>query len=683
VLQLPGDERQPSVLPREAARVSVAVPGSTTDSLRTLARDEGATLHTTLLAALCALLHRHSGRDDFVVGSRGAERSWARDEPGHDCGLLAVRAELSGKPSFRELMARVWKATREACECDSRSFERLPQEILSWSDSGQHSIFDVVLEFDACDEAIAVADASGFDRDDPPLPVRAGTLEIHVQDRGDDLGLRISHPSQPFHAEWVQEFALQLLQLLEAIVDSPGSPIASHSLVTRRARARLPDPRSTLERPHLAPVPELFAARASREPHATSLAHGKRCWSYRTLDLRASALAESLRARGLEKGEVVAVCGVRSPGLVASAIGVLRAGGVLLLVDPDLPVPRRSRMLRESHAVMLVDLRARAARQEIGAPVRVSLHVDARLGVESECSRTPRACGLPTIAPEDPAYVIFTSRDSESSKAVLGTHQGLAHFVTWQRRAFQLGARDRGAQLSPQSTDAVLHDLFTPLTSGATLCLPDGGANLSGREVLQWLERERITFLHTLPSVAEGWLQDVPDDVTLRQLRHLFVAGEPLSETLVRSWRDAFPDAGRIVNLYGPTETTLAKAWYPVPERPRAGRQPVGVALPQCQTLILSEGGGLCGVGEIGEIAIRTPFRTLGYVDAPREQAARFVPNPFRNDAEDVLFLTGDRGRYLPDGRAEALERVGGEARLPAGSAADPEGPVARWRLRG
>jgi amino acid adenylation domain-containing protein len=664
------------VLRRETPRISATVPADSTEALRALARGEGTTLQVTLLAALCALLHRLSGRDDFVVGAREAERSWARDGAGRDCGLFPVRTDISAELSFWELLARVRKAYGEACE-------DVGAKTLSGRDPGRHPIFDAALEFDARDEEGVEAEASAFERDDLPFPVGVAALGIRVQDRGDELGLHVVQPSHLFQAEGMQEFVLQLVQLLEGVADAPGSSLASHSLVTRRARARLPDPRSTLERPHLAPVPELFAARAAREPRATALAHGKRRWSYRTLDLRACALAAALRARGLEKGEVVAVCGARSPGLVAAAIGVLRAGGVLLLVDPDLPVPRQARMLRESRTVMLVDLRARAARREIGAPVRGAIHVDARLGVESDCSRARRGRGLPAIAPEDPAYVFFTSRDPESSKAVLGTHEGLAHFVTWQRRAFQIGARDRGAQLSALSSDAVLHDFFTPLTSGAALCLPDGDTCLSDRDVLRWLERERITFLHTLPSTAEGWLRNLPGGVMLRQLRQLFFAGEPLGETLVRSWRDAFPDGGHIVNLYGPTETTLSKAWYPVPASVRAGTQPVGLALPQCQVLILSEGDDLCGVGEIGEIAIRTPFRTRGYVDAPRQQASHFVPNPFRDDADDILFLTGDRGRYLPDGRVEVLERIDGLARHATELAGELGESSEQWRPGG
>jgi amino acid adenylation domain-containing protein len=682
-LKLEGDELRAPVQRRETARIAATIPASTSGALHALARNEGTSLWLTLLAALCSLLHRLSDRDELLVGTREAGRGWVRDEPGRDHGLLPIPTDLSGDPSFRELLGRVRQAFREAREHGAASVERLAEQAVSGRDSGRPPIFDAAVEFESCAGERPLTGADALDRDDPPLPATVAALEVRIRDRGDEIDLSVVHPPHRFQAERMQEFVLQLHQLLEGIVAAPGSRVASHSLVTRRARARLPDPRATLERPHLAPVPELFAARAAWEPRATALSHGKRRWSYRTLDRRASALATALRARGLEKGEVVAVCGVRSPGLVATAIAVLRAGGVLLLLDPDLPPRRRARMLRESRTVMLVDLCARAARQEDGVPVRHVMRVHARLGLECDVRAASRSPGLPAIAPEDPAYVFFTSREAESSKAVLGTHEGLAHFVTWQRRAFQIGARDRGAQLSTLSSDAVLHDLFTPLTSGATLCLPDGGASPCGRDVLRWLERERITFLHALPSVAEGWLPDLPGDVTLRRLRHLFFAGEPLDETLVRSWRSAFPEAGRIVNLYGPTETTLAKAWYPVPTSVRAGTQPVGLALPQCQILILSGSGGLCGVGETGEIAIRTPFRTRGYVDAPGQQAERFVPNPFRDDADDVLFLTGDRGRYLPDGRAEVVGRIDAKARPAARPARDLEVPAGCRRVRG
>ena len=261
----------------------------------------------------------------------------------------------------------------------------------------------------------------------------------------------------------------------------------------------------------------------------------------------------------------------------------------------------------------------------------------------------PVAC-LPRVSSNDPAYIFFTSGTSGVPKAVLGSQKGLSHFLRWQRETFGVGPGDRCSQLIGLSFDAVLRDIFLPLTSGSSLHLPDRREDTGSSRIVSWLEREGITILHTVPSVAQSWLSALPVGARLARLRWTFLTGEPLTGGLVRRWISAFPKAGRIVNLYGPTETTLVKCFYIVPEDPPAGIQPVGHPLPDTQALILTEGPQLCGIGEVGEIVLRTPFRSLGYVNAIREQQDRFVPNPFRIDGDDVVYRTGDRGRYRLDG---------------------------------
>jgi acyl-coenzyme A synthetase/AMP-(fatty) acid ligase/acyl carrier protein len=231
----------------------------------------------------------------------------------------------------------------------------------------------------------------------------------------------------------------------------------------------------------------------------------------------------------------------------------------------------------------------------------------------------------------------------------------------------------------------VLRDIFLPLTSGASLHLPDDPAAITSGRLLLWLEREGVTLIHTVPSVAHAWLRDLPAGVTLKQLRCVFFAGEPLTDSLVRQWRESISPGAKLVNLYGPTETTLAKCFYVVPEQPSFGVQPVGRPLPQTQALVLNRAGRCCGIGEPGEIVIRTPYRTLGYVNATAEQQARFVRNAFVDDvtqtvslrkgkqaldeqsqadslrynqAADLLYRTGDRGRYRPNGELEILGRL-------------------------
>jgi thioesterase domain-containing protein/acyl carrier protein len=229
----------------------------------------------------------------------------------------------------------------------------------------------------------------------------------------------------------------------------------------------------------------------------------------------------------------------------------------------------------------------------------------------------------------------------------------LAHFLHWQRSTFDVGPTDRVGQLTSYSFDVIFRDLFLPLTSGATLCLTEPGNAFDGESVLSWLEWEKISVLHCVPSLAQSWLSAIPDRVTLSNLRIVFFAGEPLSRELVERWREAFPASGEIVNLYGPSETTLAKAFYRIPKQMSPGVQPIGWALSETQLLILSHSGLQCGIGEAGEIAIRTPFRSHGYVNNPIEQAEHFVPNHLAHADHHLLYLTGDLGRYRFDGAVE------------------------------
>jgi thioesterase domain-containing protein/acyl carrier protein len=226
--------------------------------------------------------------------------------------------------------------------------------------------------------------------------------------------------------------------------------------------------------------------------------------------------------------------------------------------------------------------------------------------------------------------------------------QGLAHFLDWERDAFDVGPDDRVAQLIHLSFDPMLRDIFLPLTRGATLCIPQPEDEADGEHLLAWLQRERITIAHAVPSLARWWLKTAPAHGT-SSLRWTLFAGEPLSGALVRQWRAAFAPNGGVANLYGPTETTLAKCAYRVPLDAHDGLLPVGYPLPQTQALVVSRDGMLCGIGEPGEVVLRTPFRAHGYLDS----------EPFPEH-----YRTGDVGRYLPDGALELIGRIDDQLKI-------------------
>ncbi|WP_432251758.1 non-ribosomal peptide synthetase [Streptomyces sp. HNM1019] len=413
-----------------------------------------------------------------------------------------------------------------------------------------------------------------------------------------------------------------------------------------------PDPSSTLPVSSGVSVGELFSRQAENFPELPAVEYGGHRWTYAELARRSRRTARRLRERGVRRGDVVSVTGPRTPELIAAILAVFMAEAVLLPVDPLLPAARRE--LTES-------LGAAHWRVRVG-------HGNSTIEPVTEDSGGGRTAEEPApSAEEEPApaaelagqagYIFLTSGTTGTPRAVLGSHRGLSHFLQWQRHEFGVGPGDRCAQLTRLSFDVVLRDVLLPLVSGAALCLPERGEDLAPDDVVPWLESRRITLVHAVPTLAHLWLSDTRPRAGA-PLRVVFFAGEPLSGALVDRWRSVFPATERVVNLYGPTETTLAVCGHVVDDPAPAGTQPLGRPLPGAQVLILDGHGDPCAAGQPGEIAIRNPFGSLGYLNDPEETERRFVPGPPGDARPGRVFRTGDRGRYGADGRVEFLGRL-------------------------
>lgn len=403
------------------------------------------------------------------------------------------------------------------------------------------------------------------------------------------------------------------------------------------------------DRPALAAPPSLapdsFARRVEEGPDRVALRVGGRSVSYRELDERADRIARAVLSRGVGPGEIVAVSGRKGVGLVAALLGVLRSGAAMLPLDPALPSARRRAMVRIGGARLVVSV---GGEDGIELPT-LAVGADGELEGDAPMGPAP-----PQLSGDGAAYLVFTSGTTGEPAGVEGSHAALGLFLDWQRATFQVGPGDRVPFLTGLSFDVMLRDLLLPLTSGATLCIPPDGVLASPAELRSWLAGEAITLLHAVPSLATTWL-DVPDTPTA-PLRVTFFAGEPLPGPLVTRWRSAFPST-RVVNLYGPTETTLARFWHEVPAEPAHGAQPVGFPIPATDALVVAEDGSLAAPGEPGEVLIRTPYRARRLLGG-----RRFVPDPTGGD--DLVYPTGDRGRFRADGALELLGRLDAQLKI-------------------
>jgi len=658
-LAFPADSSPVSGGDYRGAKVHRILPASLAKALKNISRQEGTTRFATLLAVFNVLLNRYTGEEDIIIGSPIATRNHIKLDGAIGCFLnsIALRTDVSGNPTFRELLRRVRPAIEDAKSHQDVPFEQVVEALDIERHPHRPPVFDAMLNvLNTPPQTLKLA---GLEL--TPLevgePESQFAMTLYVEERSGEMDLILLYQQARFSSQRMEILLEQFETLIEQVVADPDRPISEYSLITATSRQILPNPSVELPVPAYPSIVEQFATQARKVSNLAVIQQGNRTWSYRELYRSACILAGVLQRAGVGKGDTVAVCGDRSFGVIASMLGVFFRGGVLLTLDRNLPSQRHEVMLRESRAKCLL---------AVGEPIAAEVPA---ISVDSQTGRPANARFddnfiLPTIDPDAPAYIFFTSGTTGVPKGVLGRHKGLAHFLTWQRETFKVQPGDRSAQLTGLSFDVVLRDIFLPLTSGATLCLPDASVNLSAKSVLPWMERQGITLLHTVPSLAQSWIADRPAGVSLRSLRRIFFAGEPLTDNLILAWRQAFPEAGEIVNLYGPTETTLAKFSYRVAPNPLPGIQPVGFPQPSVQGLILSENNRLCGIGEAGEIVIRTPFRSLGYINASERDMQRFAPNPWGNDADDIVYRTGDRGRYRPDGSIEILGRVDRQVKI-------------------
>jgi amino acid adenylation domain-containing protein/non-ribosomal peptide synthase protein (TIGR01720 family) len=666
-LELPADRPRPARQTFRGGLESTTLTPETSDALRTFGRREGATLSMTMLAAFQLLLARLTGETDIVVGSPTTGRTRADVDGLIGCFLntLVLRTRLDGDPTFTELVRRARATSLGAYAHQDVPFERLVEALQPPRSLDRTPVFQVLFNMLGPERLRFAAGDLQVEFIQPDEDAAKFDLTLYVVEGEHSLAFRAVYNADLFDGMRIAAMLQQLEQLLIDATSRPDSPISELSLVTGGARGVLPDPAAPLERTPLPTVPELILRRAREAPEAPALDQDGVVVTYGTLALRARTVASQLRAAGVARGDVVAVTGRPGIDCIVGMIAVFLSRGVLLTLDRRLPAERQRLMLDEARAAHVLHVGDSREQDEwlwrAGRPVT-------QLASDSESVRDDELVGDRADFPDDAdaAYIFFTSGTTGVPKAVLGVHRGLSHFVIWQQTEFGIGPGDRHSQLTGLSFDVVLREIFTPLTSGATLCLrADSDAEELGADrILPWMERAGITVLHTVPTLAQAWLADVPAGVHLRSLRRVFFAGEPLTAVLVRRWRDAFQGTGEIINLYGPTETTLAKCFWRVADDCGGGIQPVGRPMPQTQALVIRDGTHLCGIAEVGEIAIRTPYRTLGYANAPDETRRRFIANPFTSDADDVLYLTGDRGRYRLDGVLEILGREDDQVKI-------------------
>src|ERR1051325_1525843 len=413
-------------------------------------------------------------------------------------------------------------------------------------------------------------------------------------------------------------------------------------------------------------IHEWFANTARQHPDRLALQGQGVAATFRELEEQSRTIQRALSASGVQKGDVVALATEDRSFLIPAILGILLPGPIFGPVSPSFPDERLQTMLHLIQPKVVVGESAEIGRlQQL-----VSGFGGTGLLVDKTALITYDAAGEDVYSPgwdgDDCCYIFFTSGSTGQPKPIAGRIKAVDHFIRWEIEECEIAFGSRTSQLISPTFDAFLRDIFVPLCSGGTICLPPMAPNSVDANILcAWIEEEEINVIHCVPTLLRALL-NAAGKKTLQSVTHLFVSGEVLTPGDVGRWFQCCNGhQARLINLYGPSETTMTKfAYFVRPGDQELGAIPIGKPIRGAEAILLNQHGRPSPVGAIGEIYIRTAYRSLGYYGNPDLNKEAFIANPFRNDPNDLLYRTGDIGRILEDGNYEFLGRIDNQIKL-------------------
>ncbi|HVR09421.1 MAG TPA: amino acid adenylation domain-containing protein, partial [Thermoanaerobaculia bacterium] len=692
VLDLPADRVRPAVQSFRGAAHELALAPALASELAALARRSGATLFMTLLAGLQGLLARLSGQEDMTVGTPIAGRNRLETEEliGFFVNTLVMRADLSGRPSFAEHLARVRSETLSAYAHQDLPFERLVEELAPERSLAHAPLFKVMLELQNAplgDLALAGLALSPFEQ-------QTGTakfdLTLRLRETAAGLAGLAEYSRDLFDSTTVQRLTSQLERLLAAAAADPHSPVAELDLLGAAERHQLlvewNDRAAHYEKEgtlHGASLARLFAQQVARTPaapavlvparaaaegpgasepgggeRAASAEPGGAWLSYAELDDHAERLAARLRTLGVGPEVTVGLCTERSPALAVATLGIVKAGGAYVPLDPDYPAERLAAMLEDSAAQALVTQPSLLGALPAFTGTVVLLDELAR--TPPAASAAPDRHGGDDASSDHLGYVMFTSGSTGRPKGIAVPQRAVSRLVRGSNY-LQIAPGERIAQLSNPSFDAATFELWGALLNGACLVFIPRDVSLAPRELAAHLAACRVDALFLTTALFNQVARERPD--AFRTLRCVLFGGEAVDPTAVREVLAAGPPQ-RLLHVYGPTESTTFATYQPVAAvPPDALTVPIGRPLANTRLYVTGRDLMPLPVGVPGELLIGGDGLARGYLAHPALTAERFVPDPFGPPGAR-LYRTGDRVRTTPSGALEFLGRFDHQVKL-------------------
>jgi amino acid adenylation domain-containing protein len=649
VLGLPTDRPRPPLQSHRGARELFRLSPTLIAQLKGLSQGEGVTLFMTLLAAFNVLLFRYTGQADIVVGSPIAGRTRVETEGliGFFVNTLVLRTELSGNPSFRELLQRVRDVALQAYEHQELPFEKLVETLRPDRDLSHTPLFNVMFQLRNLPQSNVKIPGLGVDPISLDIGVARFDLSLEVEDTQKGLECTFEYSTDLFERTTILRLAGHLQTLLENIAANPDQRLSEIPILRDAERQQLLLEWNDTKRdyPRDTCLHQLFEKQVERTPDAVAVVFEERRLTYRELNRRANQLAHYLRSLGVGPEVRVGICMERSVEMVIGLLGILKAGGAYVPLDPAYPKERLAFMLDDSKATALLTQESLLA----GVPehkaqvVRIDSDYE---GIGQKSEKDPAS----EVTADNLAYLIYTSGSTGRPKGVAIEHRSPATLLHWARGVFP--PEDLAGVLASTSVcfDLSVFELFVPLSSGGKVILAENAL-----EVPNLSAATEVTLINTVPSAITKLLDRMPASV-----RTVNLAGEPLSTALVEQLYQR-GTIKRVYDLYGPSEDTTYSTFA---LRRSQGPTTIGRPIANTQVYVLDNHLSPVPIGVFGELYIGGEGLARGYCNNPELTAEKFLPHPFSGGPGERVYRTGDLARYLDDGNIEFLGRIDHQVKI-------------------
>ena len=681
-LALPTDHPRPATRSYRGGSRYFVVGSELTRKLRELSQREGATLFMAMLGGFDILMSRYSGQEDVVVGTDTASRNRSEIEGlvGFFVNQLVMRVEVKTEENFKGLLKRVRGVCLAAYAHEDAPFEKLVEELRPERDLSRSPLFQTKLIWqNAPGGKLGIGSLSRLNNGGGEVQMASEAqmarfdLLVSIVDINGDLVGTIDYSRELFEAETIERLMRHYMNLLREIADGSERPISALNLLSGAEREQIVVEWNRTERPYMndRPIHELFAEQAERTPERIALVGGGKRVSYRELNRRANQLGNYLQRLGVGPEVVVGVCLDRSVEMIVAILGVLKAGGAYLPLDPEFPAERLALLLEDAGVRLVLTRQSLEGRlRAFGRQTVLIAEEWERISGESEDGRKREPESV--CEAENLAYVIYTSGSTGKPKGVMVRHRSLVNYSQdiCRRLGLAEGPEDDGLQFATVSTitaDLGNTCIYPSLLSGGCLHVLSYETAIDGERFEEYLRHEPIDALKIVPSHMNALLSSRPNGVRMLPQKYLILGGEALSYGLVERVRSR-GEGCEVINHYGPTETTIGSLTARVGdadlETRRSMTAPIGTPIANTRSYILGRDMNPVPVGGRGELQISGEGVARGYLGRPDLTAERFIPNPFEQNGGERVYRTGDVVRYLSDSKIEFLGRADDQVKV-------------------